>query len=394
MRSKPPHESGFVSVRGAREHNLRDVDVDIPRDCLVVFTGVSGSGKSSLAFGTIFAEAQRRYLESVAPYARRLIRQVGAPEVEHIAGLPPAVALQQQRGTPSSRSTVGTLTTLSGSLRLLFSRAGRYPRGQKQRLDADAFSPNTPAGACAECHGLGQVHTVTEDSLVPDRSLSIREGAIAAWPGAWQGKNLRDITIALGIDVDVPWRKLAKAKRHWLLFTDEQPVVAVVPGPDRDEYDYNGTFVSAKRHVLQTLASSPSERMRERALRFVRSVSCPECDGTGLRAEALAVRFASRSIAEVNAMALTQLAEMLRPVAELDDAAAALPTATSVFSPESGDSQAVPAPLSSAVGRSVRASSTSGSALSSAMSWPAKRTASASGLSLRPPHMGHATVTA
>ena len=103
----------FVHVRGAREHNLRNVDVDIPRDAMVAFTGVSGSGKSSLAFGTLYAEAQRRYFESVAPYARRLLQQVGAPHVEEITGLPPAVALQQRRGAPSSRSTVGTLTTLS-----------------------------------------------------------------------------------------------------------------------------------------------------------------------------------------------------------------------------------------------------------------------------------------
>ena len=116
-------------MRGAREHNLRDVDVDVPRDALVVFTGVSGSGKSSLAFGTIYAEAQRRYFESVAPYARRLLNQAGRPEVDEITGLPPAVALQQRRGAPSSRSTVGTLTTLSNSLRMLFSRAGTYPPG-------------------------------------------------------------------------------------------------------------------------------------------------------------------------------------------------------------------------------------------------------------------------
>src|SRR5436189_3979357 len=110
-----------VRVRGAREHNLKDVDVDIPRDALVVFSGVSGSGKSSLAFGTIYAEAQRRYFESVAPYARRLIHQMGVPKVDEITGLPPAVALQQRRGATTSRSTVGTVTTLSNHLRMLFS---------------------------------------------------------------------------------------------------------------------------------------------------------------------------------------------------------------------------------------------------------------------------------
>jgi excinuclease ABC subunit A len=324
----PAHDH-FVRVRGAREHNLRHVDVAIPRDSLVVFTGVSGSGKSSLAFGTIYAEAQRRYFESVAPYARRLIRQVGAPKVEEISGLPPAIALQQQRGTPTSRSTVGTLTTLSSSLRMLFSRAGTYPRGTKVRLDAEAFSPNTAAGACPACHGLGKVHTVTEASLVPDPSLTIREGAIAAWPGAWQGKNLRDIVIGLGIDVDKPWRKLPKSRRNWLLFTDEQPVVAVEPGEDRNEYEYNGTFVSAKRHVMQTLASSKSEMMRERALRYVVTVHCPSCQGSRLKPEALAVRFAGYDIAALNALPLGELADVLRPTTELKDARSAWESADS-----------------------------------------------------------------
>src|SRR5437660_11399484 len=131
--------TGFVRVRGAREHNLKNVDVEIPRDTLVTFTGISGSGKSSLAFGTLYAEAQRRYLESVAPYARRLFDQMGVPDVDAIDGLPPAVALQQQRGAPTTRSSVGSVTTLSNSLRMLFSRAGTYPPGQPP-LDAESFS--------------------------------------------------------------------------------------------------------------------------------------------------------------------------------------------------------------------------------------------------------------
>src|SRR3954470_5984273 len=122
---------GFVHVRGARVHNLKHVDVRIPRDALVAFTGVSGSGKSSLAFGTLYAEAQRRYLESVAPYARRLFHQVGVPEVDAIDGLPPAVALQQKRGSPTTRSSVGSVTTLSNLLRMLYSRAGDYPAGRE-----------------------------------------------------------------------------------------------------------------------------------------------------------------------------------------------------------------------------------------------------------------------
>jgi excinuclease ABC subunit A len=319
---------GFVHVRGAAEHNLRNVDVDVPRDALVVFTGVSGSGKSSLAFGTLYAEAQRRYFESVAPYARRLLQQVGAPRVQEVTGLPPAVALQQRRGAPSSRSSVGTITTLSNLLRMLYSRAGTYPKGAA-RLEAEDFSPNTAAGACPSCHGLGEVHDVAEELLVPDPSLSIREGAIAAWPGAWQGANLRSIVSGLGIDIDTPWRKLRKKDRDWLLYTDEQPSVLIKPERDRIDYGYHGQFWSARKHVMHTLADSKSERMRERAMRFVRSMACPVCGGSGLRPEALAVTFAGRTIAEVNALPLSDLAALLRPVAELSEAGAAVSDASS-----------------------------------------------------------------
>lgn len=314
----PDAHDPYVRVRGASEHNLRHVDVDIPRDAMVAFTGVSGSGKSSLAFGTLYAEAQRRYFESVAPYARRLLHQVGAPHVQEITGLPPAVALQQRRGAPSSRSTVGTLTTLSNLLRILYSRAGTYPPGAPH-LPAEAFSPNTVAGACPRCHGLGVTHDVAEDLLVPDTSLSIREGAIAAWPGAWQGANLRSIVTGLGIDVDTPWRKLRKKDRDWLLFTEDQPSVLIKPERDRIDHGYYGKFWSARSHVMHVLADSKSERMRERALRFVRDAPCPDCHGSGLRPEALAVTFAGYSIAEVNAMAFTELAEVLRPVTQLPE---------------------------------------------------------------------------
>ncbi|MEV3987717.1 excinuclease ABC subunit UvrA [Streptomyces sp. NPDC049837] len=311
MRGPYDHDP-YVRVRGAREHNLRTVDVDVPRDAIAVFTGVSGSGKSSLAFGTIYAEAQRRYFESVAPYARRLIHQVGAPKVGEITGLPPAVSLEQRRSSPGSRSSVGTVTTLSNSLRMLFSRAGDYPEGA-ERLDSDAFSPNTAAGACPECHGLGRIHRTSEELLVPDPGLSIREGAIAAWPGAWQGKNLRDVLDALGYDVDRPWRELAQGDRDWILFTDEQPVVTVHPVREagRIQRPYQGTYMSARRYVLHTFAESRSQTLRAKAERFLTSVPCPVCGGSRLRPEALAVTFAGRTIAELAALPLTAMAEVL-----------------------------------------------------------------------------------
>ena len=245
---------GYVHVRGARVHNLKNVDVRIPRDALVVFTGVSGSGKSSLAFGTLYAEAQRRYLESVAPYARRLFHQVSVPEVDGIDGLPPAVALQQQRGAPTTRSSVGSVTTLSNLLRMLYSRAGDYPRGQGI-VYAEGFSPNTPEGACPRCHGLGRIYDVTERSMVPDDTLTIRERAIASWPPAWHGQNLRDILVTLGYDVDRPWRELPRKDRDWILYTDETPTVPVYAGYTpaetrralrrKEEPSYMGTFTGA-----------------------------------------------------------------------------------------------------------------------------------------------------
>lgn len=173
------NNTNTIRVKGAREHNLKDISVEIPRDKLVVFTGVSGSGKSSLAFGTLYAEAQRRYLESVSPYARRLFNQMDVPEVDAIEGLPPAVALQQQRSGTSTRSSVGSVTTLSNLLRMLFSRAGDYPPGQSI-IYAEGFSPNTPEGACSECHGMGSVFEVNEQTMVPNDTLSIRAGAIAS----------------------------------------------------------------------------------------------------------------------------------------------------------------------------------------------------------------------
>lgn len=307
--------TGFVEVLGARQNNLRGIDVKVPRDAFVVFTGVSGSGKSSLAFGTIFAEAQRRYFDSVAPYARRLIAQLPAPKVREIRGLPPAVALQQRRSEPTARSSVGTLTTLSNSLRMLFSRAGEYPSGAA-RLDSDAFSPNTHAGACEECHGIGIKHSVSETSLVPDATLSIREGAIAAWPGAWQGKNYRDILDTLGYDVDKPFHKLPKKERDWILFTDEKPVVTVHAQREahRIQRPYQGTYMSAAAYVRHTFATTQSATLRKRVAKFMEKSLCPSCNGKRLRAEALAVKFAGYDVSELSQMQLSELHAVLKRV--------------------------------------------------------------------------------
>ncbi|WP_314093989.1 excinuclease ABC subunit UvrA [Microbacterium foliorum] len=318
--SKLSGTSNAIVVTGARVHNLRDVDVAIPRDALVAFTGVSGSGKSSLAFGTLYAEAQRRYFESVAPYARRLMSQVDIPDVDAIGGLPPAVALPQQRTAGSARSTVGSATSIGNVVRMLFSRVGTYPPGAEP-LFAEDFSANTVQGACPRCHGIGQVYDVPLHLMVPDESLSIRDRALDAWPRAWHGKQLIDSLISLGYDIDIPWRDLPEEQRRWVLYTEESPQVPVFTdrGPAQVrkavaagvEPSYMSTFVGVKQYVLNTFAHSKSAKMREKAASYMVSVRCPLCEGRRLKPEALAVTFAGLDITEMAALPLADLAALL-----------------------------------------------------------------------------------
>jgi excinuclease ABC subunit A len=219
---------------------------------------------------------------------------------------------------------VGSVTTLSSSIRMLYSRAGSYPAGQPM-LYAEDFSPNTPQGACPQCHGLGRVYEVSEASMVPDPSLSIRERAVASWPMAWQGQNLRDILVTLGYDVDIPWRDLPKKQRDWILFTEETPTAPVyagmTPAQTREalkrklEPSYQGTFSGARRYVLHTFMHSQSALMRKRVAQFMRASPCSLCDGKRLKREALTVTFAGRDIAELSHMPLLDLAEVLKGVA-------------------------------------------------------------------------------
>ena len=325
MGSHQKEFNGFIELKGGRENNLKNVNVIIPREALVVFTGVSGSGKSSLAFGTLYAEAQRRYLESVSPYARRLFNQMEVPDVDEVTGLPPAIALQQQRGAFSSRSSVGSVTTISNLLRMLYSRAGDYPPGLPV-VHAEFFSPNTPEGACPKCHGLGRIYEVSEKLMVPDENLTIRERAVASWPTAWQGQNLRDILISLGYNVDIPWKDLPKKQRDFILYTNEQPTVPVYPRMDPAEVPraiaekrppaYMGTFTGARRYIMQTFANTQSQLMKKRVSRFMVNTVCPLCKGKRLRKEALAVMYHGMDITVLSALPVEQLYEIFRKDAE------------------------------------------------------------------------------
>lgn len=307
--------AGMIRVRDAHLRNLKHQDVELPRNALVAVTGVSGSGKSSLAFGTLHGEAQRRYLESVAPFARRLIGGAVDPRVGSVDGLPPTVALEQGARAGGARSTVGTVSNLSNTVRLLFSRCGEYPAEVRKRhggrLASDCFSPNTTAGMCPECQGTGVVHEPTEETMVPDPSLSIDEGAIAAWPGAWLGKNFHDIVAELGFPMDVPWKDIPQADREWILFTDERPVVTIHPhrGADQIQRTYEGTWRSVASYLRKTLAETGSDSTRKRVLSFMRSSRCGVCAGRRLIVDALSVEYLGLPIDSLGALPLEDVLE-------------------------------------------------------------------------------------
>ena len=241
---------------------------------------------------------------------------------------------------------------------MLFSRAGTYPDGFEGRLDSDAFSPNTHAGACPDCHGIGIVHSVSESSLVPNPNLSIAEKAIAAWPGAWQGKNYRDILAVLGYDINKPWKDLSQKDRDWILFTEEKPVVTVYAEREahRIQRPYQGTYMSAAVYVKHTFGTTGSAALRRRAESFMDKAPCTSCQGKRLRSESLAVRFAGFDIAELYHMPLSRLKEILAGAAELKASSKSVSQSSSKSASKStSKSASQPAPQSSS-------SSSSGSA--------------------------------
>ncbi|HCG54674.1 MULTISPECIES: hypothetical protein [Brevibacterium] len=298
-----------IGVVGAREHNLSGFSVSLPHRQLIGICGVSGSGKSSLAFDTIYAEAQRRYLESVSPFTRHLLGAVSAPQVDRITGLPAAIAVKQLVSTPPENSSVGTLSQVSDLLRVLFSRFGDYPDGQG-RLLASAFSPNTVEGACPRCAAKGSIHEIDLAAAVPDENLTIREGAIDAWPGGWLGRNFRHLVEAMGTDVDIPWNQLPAATRTWLLTTEETPSLTVNPADIRDHVarEYTGKFRSARRYLLDTMVTTGSETVRARTEEYLSNDVCPDCGGSRINPAALSVTIGGANIAEVATRSLNDLA--------------------------------------------------------------------------------------
>jgi excinuclease ABC subunit A len=423
-----PSPPAAITVRGARQNNLKNIDVDIPRGQLTVITGVSGSGKSSLAFDTLYAEGQRRYVESVSTYAKQFLDRLPRPDVDAIHGLTPAVAIQQVAPARSGRSTVGTTTEVYDYLRLLFARLGtvhcrncgravradspqsiareaeawpegetllvlapvalsermswteqaellnragytrvlvkdeiapldpvpKLPRGTKQvrvvvdrftwraaelprlveateqafrrgegrlelklgdrapeknserwecahcgtpaaRPEPALFSFNSPLGVCPTCRGFGNVLTFDRALIVPDPTLTLREGALRPWAGSWRKMawpRLEAWAKAHRVPLDRPWQKLAPDVRRVLLEGGDgfRGVLPFLERLQRKSYDIGNRFVVKK---------------------YQTAVPCAACGGTRLRAEALAVRLGDRHIAEVNALTVAEAARWL-----------------------------------------------------------------------------------
>ena len=326
-----------IIVRGAKVHNLKNIDVDIPLGKLVAIAGVSGSGKSSLALGTLYAEGSRRYLEALSTYTRRRITQAGRAEVDEIKHVPAALALHQRPGIPGIRSTFGTASELLNSLRLLFSRLGSHccPNGHPCPPDMNValmlptkcpvcgeefYGPGAEAmafnseGACPSCSGTGVIRTVNEDSLVPDDSLTIDEGAVAPWQ-TLMWSLMKDIARDLGVRTDVPFRDLTPkekeivfhgpAKKHHLLYMNEKTNMA-------GEMDF--TYYNAVYTVENALAKVKDEKGMKRVEKFLHESACPDCGGTRLSAKVRSTTLAGKNLAEATAMTLADLIPWVQAV--------------------------------------------------------------------------------
>jgi excinuclease ABC subunit A len=301
----------LLSVRGASEHNLRAIDVDVPRGTMTVVSGVSGSGKSSLAFDTICREAQRRYLETFSSYARQFLGRMARPAVRSIDGLSPAIAVDQRTTTRNPRSTVGTLTGLHDDLRLLYARLGTPPPGL--RVERRLFSFNTPQGACPACQGLGIEDRLDPQRLVADSRKTIRQGALViTTPTGYVIYSqvtidvLDQVCRAHGFDVDTPWQALSDEQRHVVLNGSDRIRIPYGKHPLASRLRWSGITAKPREEgvykgILPVMEQILSRSRNRNILRFVRSLPCQACGGTRLGPEARSVLFRGCHIGEVSA---------------------------------------------------------------------------------------------
>ena len=335
-RPAPDH----IEVRGARVHNLKDVDVDIPLNELVGIAGVSGSGKSSLALGTLYAEGSRRYLDALSTYTRRRIAQTGRATVDEVLHVPAALALRQRPAVPGVHSTFGTSTELLNYLRLLFSRLGSHvcPNGHRVPPSMDValgratrcpvcgvefMGPGAEdlafnsGGACATCGGTGVVRTVDEASLVPDESISIDDGAVLPW-GSLMWDLMKQVCGSFGVRTDVPFNQLTPEEREIVFHGPMEKrhiLYRAKKGESFAEMDF--TYYSAVNTVKNALSKAKDEKGLARVARFLREDVCPDCGGTRLSAAARGPEIDGMNLADATALTLDELATWVPTVPQL-----------------------------------------------------------------------------
>ena len=341
-----------IQIRGAKVHNLKNIDVDIPLGEIVGIAGVSGSGKSSLALGVLYAEGSRRYLEALSTYTRRRMTQAAKASVDEVLYVPAALALHQRPGVPGIRSTFGTGTELLNSLRLMYSRLAshRCPNGHYlapsllvaagkelvcPECGARFYAPSAEElafnsqGACEVCGGTGTVRTVNLDSLVPDDSLTIDQGAVAPW-NSLMWSLMTDVCRAMGVRTDVPFRDLTDKEKEIVYHGPAEKKHILYHAKKSDSNDFaelDFTYFNAVYTVENALAKVKDEKGMKRVEKFLREDSCPECHGTRLSAAARAPKLRGLSLDQACAMTLSQLVswvsgvpgslpEEMRPMAE------------------------------------------------------------------------------
>ena len=328
---------GAIEVRGARKNNLKNIDVDIPLGKIVGIAGVSGSGKSSLALGVVYAEGSRRYLESLSTYTRRRMTQAARAEVDDVRYVPAALALHQRPGVPGIRSTFGTMTELLNSLRLMYSRLASHccPNGHylDPTLDVAAgrelvcpkcgerfFAPGAEElafnsqGACPRCDGTGKIWEVDLSTIVPDDSLTIDEGAVAPWQSLMWSL-MKDLARDMGVRTDVPWRDLTKKERDIVLHappTKHHMVYQIKKTGGSGEMDF--TFFNAIYTVENALKNVKDESGMKRVAKFLKESDCPECKGTRLSEKARAPKLRGISLDQACRMTLAESEEWVKGV--------------------------------------------------------------------------------
>ena len=333
-------ESRFPScmeVRGARVHNLKNIDVNIPLHRITAIAGVSGSGKSSLALGVLYAEGSRRYLESLSTYTRRRMTQAARAHVDDVRYVPAALALHQRPGVPGIRSTFGTMTELLNSLRLMFSRLAshRCPNGHRLEPSMNVaaglelicpvcgkhfYGPGAEelafnsTGACPDCGGTGIIRTVDESKLVPDESLTIDEGAVVVW-GTLMWALMKDICREMGVRTNIPFRDLSPEEKEIVYHgpAEKRHILYVNPQTQQTaEMDF--TYYNAVYTVENSLSKVKDEKGMKRIERFLKEGVCPHCHGTRLSEAARAPRLRGIGLDEATAMSLDALIPWVKEV--------------------------------------------------------------------------------